>query len=303
MRHRFVTLDVFTDVAFGGNPLAVFPDGRGLSGPTMQSVAGELNLSETVFVMPPDNPVHTRKVRIFTPTTELPFAGHPTVGTAFALAALGEIDAEGPEFTLVLEEGVGPVPVRVRCVDGEPEFAQLTAAQAPEEQPVVTPPQDIAAVLGLTIDDLRADSLAVGAVSCGLPFLFVPLRDIEAVRRARLDHRAWRRSLDSTWAPQVFLFATQGERPGTDVHARMFGPGVGVAEDPATGSAATALAAYLAARSGEPDGRLSWVVEQGFEMGRPSIMEIEADVAAGEVTAARVGGAAVMMSEGTIRVS
>ncbi len=303
MRRRFVTLDVFTDAAFGGNPLAVFPDGRGLDAPTMQSIARELNLSETVFVFPPDDAVHTRKVRIFTPAIELPFAGHPTVGTAFALVALGDVDADGPEITVVLEEGVGPVPVRVRCVGGEPVFAQLTAAQAPDERAVTTRPGDLAAVLSLSVDDLRADRLGPGAVSCGLPFLFVPLRDIDAVRRARLDHQAWRRSLESTWAPHMFLFATQGERPGSDVHARMFGPAVGIDEDPATGSAATALAVYLAERSGQSDGLLGWVVEQGFEMGRASLMEIEAELGGGKVLAARVGGAAVMMSEGTIRVA
>ncbi len=300
---RFVTLDVFTDVAFGGNPLAVVPDAQGIDGRRMQLIARELNLSETVFVLPPDDPDNTRKIRIFTPVTELPFAGHPTVGTAFALAALGEVETREPEVRLVLEEGVGPVPVRVRCANGEPEFAQLTAAQPPDERPVSTSPADVAAVLSLSVDDLRSDELGVGAVSCGLPFLFVPLRDIDAVRRARLDHQAWRDSLEHTWAPQVFLFAMQGERPGADLHARMFGPGVGIDEDPATGSAATALAAYLAVRSGERDAELRWVVEQGFEMGRASRMDIEAVVADGQVVAARVGGAAVMMSEGTIRVA
>ncbi|HJO05609.1 MAG TPA: PhzF family phenazine biosynthesis protein [Acidobacteriota bacterium] len=303
MNYRFVTLDVFTDTAFGGNPLAVLPDARGLDGRTMQRIAREFNLSETVFVLPPDDPANTRKVRIFTPRTELPFAGHPTVGTAFALTALGEIAAPKAEVTLVLEEGVGPVPVHVRCTDGMPEFAQLTAAQPPEERSVSISLPDIAAVLSLSVDELRADELSLGAVSCGLPFLFVPLRSIDAVRQARLDHRAWRRSLEGTWAPQVFLFAMEGVQPGADLHARMFGPGVGIDEDPATGSAATGLAAYLATRSGQGDGELRWVVEQGFEMGRPSRMDIEAVLGDGEVVAARVGGASVMISEGNIRVA
>lgn len=133
MRRRFVTLDVFTDAAFGGNPLAVLPDAKGLDGVTMQSIAAEFNLSETVFVLPPDDPANARKVRIFTPLTELPFAGHPTVGTAFALVAMGEIVTSHPEVTLVFEEAVGPVPVGVRCIDGSPDFAQRTSAQRPEE--------------------------------------------------------------------------------------------------------------------------------------------------------------------------
>lgn len=205
MGRRFFTLDVFTDTAFGGNPLAVLPDAEGLDGQTMQSIAGEFNLSETVFVLPPEDPANARKVRIFTPRTELPFAGHPTVGTAFALIAMGEIVAPQPEVTLVLEEGVGPVPVRVRCTDGKPNFAQLTAAQRPEERPVATSLAEVAAVLALSVEDIRADELTLGAVSCGLPFLFVPLCDIDAVRRARLDRQAWHRiigaNLGSTGVP------------------------------------------------------------------------------------------------------
>jgi trans-2,3-dihydro-3-hydroxyanthranilate isomerase len=302
-RYRFLTADVFTEQPFGGNQLAVFPDARGIPEHRLQDVAREFNFSETTFVYPPSDPAHTRRVRIFTPGTELPFAGHPTVGTAHVLAAIGELALDGATTRIVFEELVGPVPVAIRSDAGTPVFCQLSVAKLPEKGP--TPPSNdaLAAALDLDPSDLLDGEWAPRAYSCGVPYLFVPVRDVAAVARSRIKLDAWERSLEHTWAPEAFVFSRGGERPGSDLHGRMYAPGFGIAEDPATGSAAAALAGYLAERQSTRDGTLRWILEQGFEMKRPSILEIEADVSGGEVTGVRVGGATVIMSEGTMEIA
>ena len=302
MKYHFHTCDVFTDSVFGGNPLAVFPDGRGLDDGQMQRIAREFNLSETVFVLPPEDPAHTRRLRIFTPVGEVPFAGHPTVGTAHVLAAIGEVALSGEETRIVFEEGVGPVPVTIRAEGGAPVFAQLTAAQPPEVGP--PPPADdvIAAALGLEAADLGAGDMAVQVVSCGMPFLFVPLQEVAALGRIVVDTGRWHAAFADYVSSLLFVFAMGGERPGSDISARMFAPLWGIPEDPATGAAATALGGYLALRDPRGDARLAWTVEQGFAMGRPSIIEVEADKRDGQVVEIRVGGASVMVSEGDFDV-
>lgn len=309
MSYEFHTADVFTDRPFGGNQLAVLPHARGLTNVEMAAVAKEFNYSETVFVFPPENPAHTRKVRIFTPGGELPFAGHPTVGTAFVLAVTGEIALDGDETRIVLEEGVGPVPVVIRAVGGVPRFCQLTAARVPEVISRSYDPSEIAALLSLDAGDLDTGSeYAIEAVSAGLPFLFVPLRGQDALSRARLNLAKWEEVLAASPASDVFLFteddssrARCGIRKGDAiVRARMFGPGVNVAEDPATGSACAALGGYLARRSGMRDGTIKHTVHQGVEMGRPSLLEVETDVACGVVRAVRVGGNSVLVGSGTL---
>lgn len=297
MSHRYLTLDVFTDRAFGGNPLAVFPEAQGLTGEQMQRLAKELNLSETVFVLPPRNPDHAARVRIFTPGSELPFAGHPTVGTAFALAHLGRFDLRGPTTTIVLEEGVGPVPVRIAVEDGSPGSCELTAAVRPSfaEMPGI---ETIAEILEVPTESVRRDALAPIAASCGIAFGYVALDSVEAVRAAGFRAGALQRECDQRGLVGMFVYAMGGEIEGSDVHARMFAPSVGVPEDPATGSAATALAAVLARAGLAGEGSTRWQVEQGIEMGRPSLMSIEAVVESGEVTATRVAGRSVLVSEG-----
>ena len=299
---RYVTCDVFTAERFGGNQLAVFPDARGIPEELMLPITREFNYSETTFVFPAREAANTRHVRIFTPGGEVPFAGHPTVGTAHVLASIGEIALTGDLTKIVFEEGVGPVPVTIRSRHGVPEFCQLSVAKLPEIGP---PPPDIAAlaaVLGLGAEELLGGEWEPEALSCGLPFLFVPVRDLGAVARARVKIDVWEATLAGTWAPEIFVFARGGERAGSDFHARMFAPGISVPEDPATGSANAALAGYLAARADLRDGMLRWRVEQGFEMLRPSIVEVEADVVAGMVTGVRVGGGTVVVCEGAMRI-
>lgn len=304
--YEYYTLDVFTDHVFGGNQLAVLIDARGLNTAQMQHVTREFNLSETVFVLPPEAPMHTRKARIFTPGRELPFAGHPTVGTAFLIAALGMIQLVEGETHITLEEGVGPVTVMVSVEAGRPVAAQLTAAQPPEFRHDVPSNADVSAMLGIGVADIGGFGLSVAAVSCGMPFLLVPLRTRECVSRARLEHGAWERALSNGWASEIYLFDASAVEHGTPIRARMFAPSLGIGEDPATGSAAASLAAYLAtnlaARGNSTAKDLEWVVQQGVEMGRPSTLRLSADLVNGVVTAVRVGGQSVLVSHGSIAV-
>jgi trans-2,3-dihydro-3-hydroxyanthranilate isomerase len=300
MRYQFYTADVFTDRMFGGNQLAVFANAQGLNSEQMQAIAREFNLSETVFVFPPETPEGTRCLRIFTPKTELEFAGHPTVGTAYVLSAIGEIPLINKEITITFEEKVGLVPVKIRSQDGKPYYTELTAAQLPEFGPPPPPLADLAAMLSLETSALLQGENCPQAVSCGLPFLFIPVRNREVLGRANLNLSLWQELLIDYWASSVYLFTFAPELAGSDLRSRMFAPGLGVAEDPATGSAATALAGYLGIRNSLTDGRLRWVVEQGFEMGRPSLLQVEADKKKGEITEIRVGGSSVLVSEGTI---
>lgn len=304
MRYRFLTTDVFTDRIFGGNPLAVFPDGQGLSTEQMQRTARELNLSETVFVLPPENPDHTRRLRIFTPGAELPFAGHPTVGTAIVLASIGEVPMQGAETRIVFEEGVGPVPVLIRAEGGVPVFAQLSAAKLPEAGPPAPTTAEIAELLSIDPGDILAGDDAPENVSAGVPFLFIPVRDRAVLARCRMRLDRWDALLAGHPGvpPGLYVFSRAPELPGSHFRARMFGPGVGIPEDPATGGAVAAFGGYVGARAPERDGTLRFAIEQGFEMGRPSLLHLEVDKRDGGITAVRVGGGAVLVSEGTMEI-
>jgi trans-2,3-dihydro-3-hydroxyanthranilate isomerase len=302
MRLRFYTADVFTDRIFGGNPLAVFPDAAGLSAKQMQRIAREFNLSESVFVLPPGDPDHTRRLRIFTPETELPFAGHPTIGAAHVLAAIGEIDVTGSTTQIVFEEAVGPVPVRVQAENGQPVFAELSAAEMPEFGPEPPPVDAIAEILAIRPSDVRTDRYVPQAVSCGVPFLFVPLRDRDALARAQVDRARWTDVLSAFWAPHLYCVAVDPEQPDGDLRARMFAPAMGIDEDPATGAAATALAGYLTSHTAARSGTVGWTIEQGVEMGRPSVLHVEAEVPSDAIEAIRVGGTSVLVTEGAMNV-
>lgn len=299
---RFITTDVFTGVRFGGNQLAVIPDARGIAEDQLLPIAREFNYSETTFVYPPEHPGHTRRVRIFTPGGEVPFAGHPTIGTAIVLAATGEIPVGDGEARIVLEEQVGPVPVVIRGVHAGGGWAQLSAAKMPEIGPPVPSRSTLAKMLGLVTDDIMATSERPQAVSCGLPFLIVPLTSVKALSRSRVSTERWEETLANAWAPMIWVYAADAEGGDRHYRARMYAPGISVPEDPATGSAAVTFAGFLAARSRVRSGTLAWTVDQGVEMGRPSRLEIEADKADGVITALRVGGQAVIVSEGEMRV-
>ncbi len=297
---RYLTTDVFTNVRFGGNQLAVIPDARGIPEDLLLPICREFNYSETTFVYPPEQAGHTRRVRIFTPGGEVPFAGHPTVGTAVVLAATGEIPMIDGEARIVFEENVGPVPVVVRGVHAGGGWAQLSAAKMPELGPPVPSRGVLARMLGLETTDVLATSEKPQAVSCGLPFLIVPLASVKAVSRARVKTDRWEETLAMAWASMIWVYAADPDGGDAHYRARMFAPGISVPEDPATGSAAVTFAGYLAERARTRNGTLQWTIDQGIEMGRPSRLEIEADKSDGVITALRVGGAAVLVAEGTM---
>jgi trans-2,3-dihydro-3-hydroxyanthranilate isomerase len=297
MQFAYSILDVFTEQPYSGNPLAVVLNADALSQAQMQAIAREFNLSETVFLQTPAAESALVRARIFTPARELPFAGHPTVGTACLLSLIGSAP-QGEDVRFVLEEGVGPVPVRVRRAPDRPAYAELTTAQLPELR-AAPPDIEIAAILGLDAADLFSGNERVRAVSCGMPFVLVPVRSPELLAGIDLDVAAWRRTLAGQWAEQLYVY-TRGYEG--ELRAPMFERARGVAEDPATGAAAAALAGALASDSPVIEGRLHWVIHQGVEMGRPSQLHIAAERAGSAVTAVRVGGYAVRVAEGTLTV-
>jgi trans-2,3-dihydro-3-hydroxyanthranilate isomerase len=300
MKLRFVTADVFTARPFAGNQLAVIPDARGVPEELLLPIAREFNYAETTFVYPPADPAHARRVRIFTPGGEIPFAGHPTIGTAVVLAAIGEIPLQGDATPIVLEEGVGPVHVTIRARDGAAVGAQLSVAKLPETGPPPPPRTTLAGLLSLEPSQLMGGPNGPQAVSCGLPFLIVPVKDRAAVAAASVRMDLWASTLKGYWAADVMVVARDPELEGSHLRARVFVPGLSVPEDPATGSCAAALAGYLAARESARDGSFRWILEQGFEMGRPSLLELEADKRDGAIVAVRVAGDVVIVSEGTL---
>ena len=294
---HFLTCDVFTDVRFGGNPLAVLPDARGLSVQQMQQVAREFNYSETTFVLPAERG-GDRRVRIFTPAREVPFAGHPTIGTAFALAMLGELGIVAGPRTVTLEEAAGMVPVEVRP---RPEglWCELRAPE-PLALGATYPLDAVAPAVGLAAGDLRTDRHLPCIASVGLPFLVVEVADLGALARSRPDPGALQRLAGSSGGVVDVHLYVRTDGP-VDLRARMFAPLDGVSEDPATGSANAALAGLLG--SLEPaDGRYTWRIAQGVEMGRPSLLEARVERRDGIVVGVWVGGSAVLVSRGTIEV-
>ena len=297
MRRRFFTLDVFTERRFAGNPLAVVLEPHGLDDGAMQAIAREFNHPETVFVLAPADPAHRARLRIFTPARELPFAGHPTVGTA---VLLGRIDGGGEARELVLEEGIGPVRCRVAPHGEGGGYARFDLARLPEPWGEPSDPGPLAAALGLGGGDIGFAGFAPARWSAGNPFIFVPLRDRAAVARARPDMARWEAVFGGGKPAGAFVFCGETVEPRNAFHARMFAPGFGVAEDPATGSAAAAFAGLLARDARLPDGDHAFRIEQGYEMGRPSLIELALTMRGARLASASIGGEALVVTEGTI---
>jgi trans-2,3-dihydro-3-hydroxyanthranilate isomerase len=300
MQRRYITVDVFTDRAFGGNPLAVVLDAGGLSTAQMRAIASEFNYSETTFVLPPRDGGHDAQVRIFTVNNEIPFAGHPNVGTAFVLAT----QATKPPARLLFEEGAGLVPVEILQQDGRAVGAELTAPQ-PLKKLTQFSAEQAAACISLSSADIRTDRHSPQIVSVGLPFLVVELASRDALRRTRPDASAFALTFPCDGSDAVYLY-TRDIPPAektSDLQARMFHPGSsGLSEDPATGSATVATAALLADLAAERDAELSLRIGQGVDMGRPSLLLTRVRKANGVIASAHVGGACVPMMEGSFRL-
>lgn len=289
MQYAYITVDVFSPVPFGGNQLAVLTDSRGITSEGMQAITREFNYAETCFVLPPADSRCDRQVRIFTPGGELPFAGHPTVGTACVLVATGAC----PEGTVTLEEGIGAVPVAVGRRDGVL-TGTLTLERGPDLSNDDFTADEIASVLGISENEV-ADVFCAGM---GVNFTFIQLKGRDTIDAARLNQSEWQRVFADSWGAQLFIFA--GElADGNELYARMFAPGLGIMEDPATGGAVAALVGAAALRTGS-DVRLT--VAQGVGMGRPSFLEGAAELVSGEVRKVQVGGACVLVAEGRIDV-
>ncbi len=301
MSKVFHTLDVFTDTRFGGNPLAVVLDGDGLSDAAMQAVAREFNLSETVFVTKPADAANTAALRIFTPARELPFAGHPTVGSAVLLAELARKPGCAFETTLRLEEKVGLVPVMVRRLGPDAAYGEFTAAKLPEETGTAPDDGAIAAALSLKAGDIGFAAHRPRLFNAGNEFLFVPLASRRALARARVDSAAWG-GVDGVGRVGAYMYCA-GEGGQADYHARLFAPGDGIVEDPATGSAAATLPGALKAAGALAEGANAIVIAQGEDMGRPSLIRLFADLEGGTIRKVRVGGQAVRVSQGQMETA
>ena len=299
MPYQFHTLDVFTADRFAGNQLAVVLDAKGLASAQMQAIAKEFAISETVFVLPPENPSHTAKIRIFTPGQELPFAGHPTVGAAVLLADLkGRASPGTDDAIIVLEEGIGAVRVGVRHKAGEAAYAEFDAPKLPE--PLSTPvlPDRMADALGVSPGEIGFENHRPTRYSAGVPYAFVPMRGLEAIARARMIPPFW----ESAFGPHgAYLYCRETVHTTANFHARMFAPDL-ANEDPATGSAAVAFAAAIHRFDDLKDGTRKMLIEQGYEMGRPSQINLEITVAGSQLRQVRIGGRAVRVSRGTLEV-
>jgi trans-2,3-dihydro-3-hydroxyanthranilate isomerase len=301
--YRYAILDVFTDKPLAGNALAVLPEAAGLDDGRMQAIAREFNLSETVFVFPPSNPMHTASIRIFTPASELPFAGHPTVGTAVLLARakMAGAGTGRHEVVLVLEEKVGPVRCGVFVTGGPSGHAIFDVPRRPEAVDAQYDAGLIAAALGLAPNEVGFENHKPSVYSAGVPYYFVPVSDLAAIGRARPNAGAWNAAFGSK-GNAAYLYCRQTVAQASQFHARMFWPNGGIYEDPATGSAVAAFAGVVRRFDDIKTGTHRYVIEQGVEMNRPSLIRLEIDMANSEIAAARIGGDAIIIGEGTLEI-
>lgn len=303
MARSYSVYDVFTDRKLAGNPLAIIYDADDLSDEAMQCIAKEMNLSETVFVQRPGNPAYVARIRIFTPGRELPFAGHPTVGTAIALAE----EAHGGstlDLVSVLEENVGPVRCAVRLAEGEASFAEF---DLPRKSQQINMPLDrlgIANALSLKVTEIGFENHVPSLWSAGVPFLMIPVHDVGAAQRLDFDPQLWEETVpfvDGALA-SAYVYCRGGVNHVAKFHARMFASGMGIVEDPATGSAVAALSGAINHFDKLTDGHHGVMVEQGVEMGRPSFIHLHMDIEGGAISNARIGGKAVRVASGTLEL-
>lgn len=303
MKLSFHTLDVFTTRKFGGNPLAVVLGADKLTTDQMQTITREFNLSETTFVLQPDDPNHTAKVRIFFPGGEMPFAGHPTLGTAALLAELKHKPGCSFETKITLELKAGLTPVRVSRI-ADRIHGVFTAPVIPYHAPVTLPSvADTAQALNLSVEDIGFDGHGITSLEGGPRFFYVPVKSRAALEKSKVLEPYWSSLIKPmNGVDAVYLYTRGGDGAGTSFRSRMYAPTGGIPEDPATGSATALLAAQLLTAEKLADGTHRWQLEQGYEMGRPSDLTLEADVKSGTLSAVRVGGSAVRMMSGEFEI-
>jgi trans-2,3-dihydro-3-hydroxyanthranilate isomerase len=298
MGYRYTTCDVFTKTLFGGNQLAVLPQATGLSSEQMQHIAREFNFSETTFVFPAEKG-HTRRVRIFTPTTEIPFAGHPNVGTAFILATAGEFGAIDGQLKVTFEEKAGLVPVMIQSQEDGRLWCELEAPQTISLGKTITP-QALASAVSLREEDIITTTHQPQDASVRIPFLMAELKSLEVLARARARVDELEALAHQGISPDIHLYIHSKDE--FNIRSRMFAPLDGVPEDPATGSANCALVGLLSHYNKATDGKFSWRIAQGVEMGRPSTLDARTEKKDGVVISTRIGGDCVLVSQGVIEV-
>jgi trans-2,3-dihydro-3-hydroxyanthranilate isomerase len=303
MKYRYYTCDVFTETRFGGNPLAVLPQAEGLSDLQMQQLAREFNYSETAFVFPPEAG-QTRKVRIFTPAREVPFAGHPNVGTAFVLASTGELGEIQSSRRVTFEEKAGLVPVHIHVENGKITSCELTAPEPLSFGPTI-PAALVAAAVSLSEKDIVTQAHQPQLASVGLPFVMTEVKNLSALERIRVNTKGFEdlRDADPNGSVRDCLYLYTRTSGEVDLRARMLAPLSGVPEDPATGSAGCAVAGLLTHLNKQASGAFAYRIAQGIEMGRPSTLHARAEKADGVVRTTSVGGACILVSEGSIIVT
>jgi trans-2,3-dihydro-3-hydroxyanthranilate isomerase len=297
---RYFILDVFTARPLTGNQLAVVMDADALGEREMQAIAREFNLPETAFVLKPEREVHSARIRIFTSAAELPFAGHPTIGTAVCLGQLRRAAGAGEqEMVLVLEEDVGPVRCGVHVGEGRHGHATFDVPRQPQAVPFAFDREALAMAIGLVPAEIGFENHEPSVYSAGVAFSFVPVRDLAAIARVRPNPAAWEQAFPKV-APAAYLYCRQTTGMARQFHARVFAPGIGLAEDPATGSAVAAFPGVIRQFDGFTAGAHRLVIEQGFEMERPSLITLEVDFEGGAIAASRIGGDAVLIGEGKL---
>lgn len=299
MARDYAIYDVFTGEKLTGNPLAVVFDGDGLSDDRMQAIAREFNLSETVFVRPPQNPAHAASLRIFTPGRELPFAGHPTVGAAVALAERRH-GAADIDLVSVLEETIGPVRCAVRLAAGAVSFAEFDLPRTAERMEATLEPQTIADALCISAADIGFENHRLSAWTAGVGYVLVPVRDRAVAASIRFDPQRW--SSSPVGAVSAYVYCRGGVDHRASFHARMFAPDLGITEDPATGSAVAAMSGAIRHFDALSPGHHALTIEQGVEMGRPSLIHLHVESNAHSIERARIGGQAVKIAEGRIHL-
>ncbi len=301
MSRPYVVLDVFTVTPMEGNPLAIVTRSDDLTDAAMQTLAREFNLSETVFVLPPSNPAHTASIRIFTPNVELAFAGHPTIGTAIFLAQQRVwVNASVSDALIVLEAKGGLLRVGVRRKARDAPYAEFDAPKLPDEAGIAAPDDRIAAALGLAPSEIGFENHKATRYAAGPAFTFVPVSSLDAMRRARIVHAHWNAGFGSGAAASAYVYCRETVKHKCGFHARMFAPGMGMAEDPATGSAAVAFAGVIQRFDNPGEGSHNCTIEQGMEMGRPSEIMLEFEIQNRKLRVVRIGGHAVVVMRGEI---
>lgn len=303
MKYNYYIADVFTKQIFNGAQIAVFPNAEGLSQQQMQLVARELNLSETVFVFHPDKQTTRRVMRIFSPLSEIDFAGHPIIATAFVLAHCGDIQLTDAITPMVFEQNTGPVNVNITAENGQPSFVQFTRKVNSIIDRFTPSDEELASFLSIQQSELDHKKYATRLVSCGVPYLIVPVWRYESVRAAKFNYAAWSQSTaPQTAAQEILLFAPKTPYADADFNARLLGPRIAMHEDPPVGNAMPAFASYLSSFEFMQKGTYTFAVDRGDERNRRSVLNLEMDNKGSDTLTIRVGGAAVMVAEGVMTI-